>query len=126
MRNENKKLSKTSENLTSVNNGLKDALANQKQNSIQHMTLVTSLTEEKGKLQTQLDKVEKKCKEKSNELKAESVIRLQRIKDYEDIKNLLEIEKQAHKATLTKLEEMKHEKTNNNVLSLEVANYEVC
>ena len=86
---------------------------------------VTCLSEEKTKLEASCEHLDKKVKDLNNELKAEQMVRQQKTKECEDIKNSLEAEIRAHKSTRTRLDDMKHDRTSNNVLSLEVANYEV-
>ena len=77
------------------------------------------------KLESSCEQLEKKIKELNNELRAESLIRQEKSKECDDLKNSLDAEIRAHKLSKVRLDDMKHECTSNNVLSLEVANYEV-
>lgn len=122
---ENKRLIKRLENLVLENDSFKDTIIKEKKEVAELTSKLTGLSEEKTKLETTCDKLEKKIKDLNNELRAESVIRQQKTKECEEIKNSLETEIRAHKSTRTKLDDMKHDRTSNNVLSLEVANYEV-
>lgn len=75
-------------------------------------------TKEIVELKNNLTKSQNLLKKLEEEKKAEVLIREQRDKDYEEIKEKLEIEIQAHKHTRAQC-------TSNNVLFLEVDNYEV-
>ncbi|XP_014211833.1 GRIP and coiled-coil domain-containing protein 2 [Copidosoma floridanum] len=124
IKNENKRLIKRFETLVLENDSFKDSIMKEKKQVEQVTAKITSLTEEKVKLESTCEQLEKKIKDLNSELKAELMIRQQITKEYEDLKNSLEAEVKAHKSTKTRLDDMKHNKTSNNVLSLEVANYE--
>lgn len=125
VKNENKRLTKRLENLVLENDSFKDTIIKEKKEVAQLAAKITCLTEEKAKFESTCEQLEKKVKDLNNELKAESMVRQQKTKECEDIKNLLDAEIRAHKSTRTRLDDMRHDRTSNNVLSLEVANYEV-
>lgn len=70
-------------------------------------------------------KNQKLIKALEEEKRAEGMIREQREKDVEDLKSQLEEEIQSHKITKGKLDTAKQDRASNNVLFLEVDNYEV-
>ncbi|XP_058791903.1 GRIP and coiled-coil domain-containing protein 2 [Phymastichus coffea] len=124
VKNENKRLTKRLESLVLENDSLKDTVNKEKKELAQLTAKFTSFTEENSKLETACEQLEKKVKDLNNELKAESMVRQQKTKECEDLKKSLEAEVRSHKSTRTRLDDMKHDRTSNNVLSLEVANYE--
>ena len=125
IKNENKRLIKRLENLVLENDSLKDSVAVEKKETALLVVKVNNLSEEKLKLENTCEQLEKKIKELNNELKAELLLRQQKSKEYEDLKISLDNEVKAHKSTCARLDNMKHDHKSNNVLSLEVANYEV-
>ncbi|KAJ8682709.1 hypothetical protein QAD02_018501 [Eretmocerus hayati] len=124
VKNENKRLIKRLENLVLENDSFKDTIIKEKKEVAQLNTKISSLLEEKNKFELSCELLEKKVKDLNNEIKAESMVRQQKTKECEDLKNSLETEVKAHKSTRTRLDDMRHDRTSNNVLSLEVANYE--
>jgi chromosome segregation ATPase len=125
VKDENKRLIKRFENIVLENDLLKDTITKEKKEVAQLAAKVTCLEKEKTKLEATCEQLEKKVKDLNNEIKAESMVRQQKTKECEDLKNSLESEIKSHKSTRTRLDDMKHDRTSNNVLSLEVANYEV-
>lgn len=125
VKNENKRLIKRLESLVLENDSFKDTIVKEKREVTQLTSQLSSLTEEKKKLENTCEQMEKRIKDLNNEVKAELMVRQQKTKECEDLKNSLEAEKRAHQTTRTRLDDMKHDRTSNNVLSLEVANYEV-
>ena len=125
VKNENKRLIKRLESIVLENDLFKDTIVKEKKEASQLATKITGLSEEKTKLENSREQLQKKVRDLSNEIKAELMIRQQKSKECEDLKNSLEAEVRNHKSTRALLDDMKHDRTSNNVLSLEVANYEV-
>ncbi|KAL7287628.1 hypothetical protein TKK_0018273 [Trichogramma kaykai] len=124
IKNENKRLTKRLETLVLENDSFRDTIMKEKRDLSEATAKINNLLEEKIKLESNCDQLEKKIKELNYELKAEVVLRQQKAKEYEDMKTALDAELKAHKATLAKMDNMKFDRKSNNVLSLEVANYE--
>ena len=122
---ENKKLMKNIETLVSENASLKESLYNEKDSTAQLSAKLEQFIKEKSKLESTIKHSQEQIKKLSEELKADVVLREQKTKEYEIVKNNLEAEVQAHKATRLQLDTVKQERTSNSVLSLEVENYEV-
>ncbi|CAD6221227.1 GSCOCG00005100001-RA-CDS [Cotesia congregata] len=123
-KNENKKLTKNLETLVIDNTKLKESnyeyreristLISDLDNNVKDLAEVRSVIKKNVGLILLLEE----------EKKAKTVICQQREKDYEEIKVKLEAEIQAHKNTKARLESAKQECSSNNVLFLEVDNYE--
>ncbi|XP_033213498.1 GRIP and coiled-coil domain-containing protein 2-like isoform X2 [Belonocnema kinseyi] len=121
---ENKKLMKNIETLVSENASLKESLYNEKESTTQLTARLEQFMKEKHKLENTVKLSQEQIKQLNEELRADAVLREQKAKEYEALKNNLESEVQAHKATRSQLEAIKQERTSNSVLSLEVENYE--
>lgn len=122
---ENKKLQKNLETLCLENSTLKESLYEKKETITGLSGEVDRLSKEQSRLESIVKQCQETIKELRDERKAESMIRKQRDKEYDEMKNSLNAEKEAHKATKAKLETSKHECNTKSVLSLEVHNYEV-
>ncbi|XP_011299906.1 GRIP and coiled-coil domain-containing protein 2 [Fopius arisanus] len=123
-RTDNKKITKNLETLVLENTTLKQSHYDQKEIVAQTNSDLDNRTRELAELKTIFKKNQSSIKKLEDEKRAEVMIREQRESDYEDIKNQLESEIQAHKTTKGLLETAKQERASNNVLSLEVDNYE--
>lgn len=122
---DNKKISKNLETVVVENASLKEALYEERESVARSKLEIERRTKEIASLESALKNQQALVKRINDERKAETVIREQREKDYEEIKSKLEAEIQAHKATRAQLDAAKQERTTNSVLSLEVDNYEV-
>lgn len=116
---------KNIETLVSENASLKESLYNEKDSTTQLTARLEQFIKEKPKLENTIKHSQEQIKKLNEELKADLVLREQKAKEYEALKNNLESEVQAHKATRSQLDSIKQERTSNSVLSLEVENYEV-
>lgn len=124
-KNENKKLTKNLETLVIDNTKLKES-------NYEYRERISTLNSDLDNHVKELAEVRSVIKKNvglilllEEEKKAKTVICQQREKDYEEIKAKLEAEIQAHKNTKARLESAKQECSSNNVLFLEVDNYEV-
>ncbi|KAH0541036.1 GRIP and coiled-coil domain-containing protein 2 [Cotesia glomerata] len=123
-KNKNKKLTKNLETLVIDNTKLKES-------NYEYRERISTLTSDLDNNVKELAEVRSVIKKNvglilllEEEKKAKTVICQQREKDYEEIKAKLEAEIQAHKTTKARLESAKQECSSNNVLFLEVDNYE--
>ncbi|KAG8042105.1 hypothetical protein G9C98_000096 [Cotesia typhae] len=123
-KNENKKLTKNLETLVIDNTKLKES-------NYEYREHISTLNSDLDNHVKELAEVRSVIKKNvglilllEEEKKAKTVICQQREKDYEEIKAKLEAEIQAHKNTKARLESAKQECSSNNVLFLEVDNYE--
>lgn len=124
-KNENKKLTKNLETLVIDNTKLKESNYELRERISNLNSDLDNRVKELGELKVIVKKNQSLIKQLEEEKKAKSVICEQREKDYEDIKGKLDAEIQRHKSTQAKLESARQECSSNNVLFLEVDNYEV-
>lgn len=117
---------KNIETLVDENASIKESFYNEKDSTSQQSTKIEQLTKDKSKLENTVKHLQEQLKSLSEELSAENVIREQKSKEFDALKNNLESEIQAHKITRSQLDAIKHDHKNSSVLSLEVDNYEVC
>ncbi|XP_034948784.1 GRIP and coiled-coil domain-containing protein 2-like [Chelonus insularis] len=123
-KNENKKLTKNLEMLIVNNTSLKQTNYELK-DTIASLNLdLENRNKELSELKNILKKKNSLMKKLEDEQKATKVICDQKEKDYETMKVKLESEIQSHKATQAKLDAAKQECSSNNVILLEVDNYE--
>lgn len=122
---ENKKISKNLETVVLENASLKESLYEERESHALCKKELERRTKAVTNLENSLKNEQKNLKKAVDEKKAESLIKEQREKDYEEIKQKLQAEIQSHEATKAHLEAAKQERTTNSVLSLEVDNYEV-
>ncbi|XP_008544014.1 GRIP and coiled-coil domain-containing protein 2 [Microplitis demolitor] len=123
-KNENKKLTKNLETLVIDNTKLKESNYELRERISNLNSDLDNRVKELGELKVIVKKNQSLIKQLEEEKKAKSVICEQREKDYEDIKGKLDAEIQRHKSTQAKLESARQECSSNNVLFLEVDNYE--
>ncbi|XP_015609304.1 GRIP and coiled-coil domain-containing protein 2 [Cephus cinctus] len=121
---ENKKLEKNLESLISENTSLKESLYEKKENITRLSNKNEYLSKENAKLQLILKQNQDKINVLMDEIKTELVIREQKDKEYEEMKSTLNLEIDTRKTIQAQLESFKQEYAMNNVLSLEVENYE--
>ncbi|XP_043280439.1 GRIP and coiled-coil domain-containing protein 2-like [Venturia canescens] len=121
---ENKKISKNLETVVLENASLKESLYEERESHALCKKELERRIKAITNLENSLKNEQKNSKKVIEEKKAESLIKEQREKDYEEMKNKLQEEIQSHEATKAMLEAAKQERTTNSVLSLEVDNYE--
>ncbi|XP_015111846.1 GRIP and coiled-coil domain-containing protein 2 [Diachasma alloeum] len=121
---ENRKITKNLETLVLENTTLKQCQYEQRDNVAHVNSDLENRTKELTELKAIFKKNQSLIKKLEEEKRAEVMIREQREKDYEDMKNQLEAEIQAHRTTKGQLDTARQERASNNVLFLEVDNYE--
>ncbi|XP_063993933.1 GRIP and coiled-coil domain-containing protein 2 [Diachasmimorpha longicaudata] len=121
---ENRKITKNLETLVLENTTLKQSQYEQRENVAHINSDLENRTKELAELKAIFKKNQSLIKKLEDEKRAEVMIREQREKDYEEMKNQLEAEIQAHRTTKGQLDTARQERATNNVLFLEVDNYE--
>ncbi|KAF7992571.1 hypothetical protein HCN44_004915 [Aphidius gifuensis] len=121
---EKKQLTKNLETLVIENTNLKESFYEEKENTSRLNQDIDIKTKEINDLKLIIKKNQILIKKLEEEKRADVLIKEQKEKDYDDIKNKLDIEIQLNKTKTAQLDAIKQEKSNNNVLSLEVDNYE--
>lgn len=121
---EKRQITKNLETLVLENTNLKESLYEEKENVSRLNSDLDFRTKELTEYKNIIKKNQLLIKKLEEEKRAEVVIREQREKDYEEMKNKLEIEVQLNKSKKAELDAVKQERSSNNVLSLEVDNYE--
>lgn len=116
---------KTVETLVSQNASLKENVFEGKDTVSSQTAQIKQLNKERANLESTNKQFMEDVKKLKNEIKALKVIREQKDKEYEEMKTNLEAEISGHKSTKSQLDAWKQERATNNVLSLEVENYEV-
>lgn len=116
---------KTVETLVSQNASLKENVFEGKDTVSSQTAQIKQLNKERANLESTNKQFMEDVKKLKNEIKALKVIREQKDKEYEEMKTNLEAEISGHKSTKSQLDALKQERATNNVLSLEVENYEV-
>lgn len=116
---------KTVETLVSQNASLKENVFEGKDTVSSQTAQIKQLNKERANLESTNKQFMEDMKKLKNEIKALKVIREQKDKEYEEMKTNLEAEISGHKSTKSQLDALKQERATNNVLSLEVENYEV-